>query len=694
MLLTSRYSQRPLGTQIGRTAPSSRKIAATGAKQPEMQSTQVLSGWFCASMMEGHVSCFQLLQPRDVSMSTRNHISTFVFVCIASMVCVVPALVQAQNITPAKPADAANSAKAPTTPAERSPLADLWMGFSTQGNLELAESIAALGRLKQWPEVDALLSRVAGSGASDEVLSQMAKKIGSRNFIAIRGEPSLGKSATAGLDMLIKASRSTIEAPARLRQAIADLDARTTDKSLAATRALLAGGQASIVELVAAAVKTPTPKNRDQLLRTMLQLGSGGEKALQQLALYGTEEVRVPALECLARINRSKYTIDFLTAALAQDSSPQERSIGEKNLIVLEGAVPSLASGRELLLIKFAERETAAELTKNDDSRTVLWSVDKARTGVAHQTTQQILGTYRNVADAASRLRRLGGLTLNEASDILAAEIGYRLMLDPDWGDESQVKDAKQQYPLLNDAAALLHALEHATNTYDLPAAVGLLRVIDPATATDADRQTYLRGTGINRTALVKAASSPEPRIRFEAALKIAELANGSAFPGSSFVLRTLSEMNSLTNKPNAILVETRSDTTLQAETLLSSIGFDVEVVRSVAELQRAIRRGGDLRLILAKTQLADLPPIEMVDSVRRLDRGRQVPIVFYGPTGPDLSSRRWRAPTLWIDQPASTAELENLRRQVKQSRRIPQMTFLDRQTYQTEAAQALADRG
>lgn len=117
-------------------------------------------------------------------------------------------------------------------------------------------------------------------------------------------------------------------------------------------------------------------------------------------------------------------------------------------------------------------------------------------------------------------------------------------------------------------------------------------------------------------------------------------------------------------------------------------------MVRSVAALQHAIRRGGDLRLILAKTQLSDLPPIEMVDSVRRLNRGRQIPIVFYGPTGPDLSSRRWRAPTLWVNQPASVAELENLRRQVKQSRRIPQMTFLDRQTYQTKAAQALAERG
>ncbi len=638
--------------------------------------------------MNRHGPCYLLLQTRDLSMSTCTCYTKFQFACILSIVCLVPAFAQAQTNAPK------SVTRDGVEPMERSPLTDLWMGYSSQGNLELAESIAALARLKQWPEVNTLLTRVVGSGASDAVLAEMAEKIGSRNFIAIGAESTLSEAAKSGLAILTKASQTTTEDSARLKAAIADLNAETTDKSLAATRVLLAGGKASIVELVAAAVKTPTPVNRDQILRTMLALGSGGEKAIQQLALYGTSQTRTAALECLARINRSGYTIDFLTAALAQDSSAEERAIGRRNLIKLEGAVPSEASGRELLLINFTQRETAAEQTKNDDKQMVLWSVDAARTGVTHQPTQQILVIYRDVVDAASRLRRLGGLTLNAASDVLAAEIGYRLMLDPDWGDAAQIEDAKSQYPILNDATALLHALEHAMETNDLPAAVGLLRVISPATATEADRQTYLRGTGINRTALVRAASSPEPRIRFEAALKIAELAKGSPFPGSSFVLRTLSEMNSLTNKPNAILVETRADTTLQAETLLSNIGFDVEVVGSVAALQHAIRRGGDLRLILAKTQLADQPPIEMVDSVRRMDRGRQIPIVFYGPTGPDLSSRRWLAPTLWVNQLTSMAALENLRRQVKQSRRIPQMTFLDRQTYQTKAAQALAERG
>ena len=617
-------------------------------------------------------------------MSIRKHLPTIRVISMAVFACLATAVVHAQN----------PSARDTSPGASKAALTNLWMGYATQGDEELAQAIASLTRLKQWTEVNDLLSRIAGSDKNEDTLGKMAQTIGAKNLIAIKSQTALTETGVAGINMLAKALKATSEAPDRIRQAIANLSSETTDESIAATRTLLSGGQPAIVELVAAAIRKPSPANRDQILRTLIQLGSGGIDALQQLALYGTDGVKAPALECLARIDRASHAIDFLTAALAEDATPEERAVGEKNLMILSASVPTRAAGRELLLKNFINSETIAEQAKNDDAQITLWSVNDSRDGVTYQPTQRILGTYRNVADAAARLRRLGGVTRETASQVLAAEIGYRLMLDPDWGDAGQLASAKKDYPSITNAQELMQALNHAMQTNDTPAAVGLLRLIDVNDTPEADRQTYLRGAGIDRTSLVRAASSGEPRIRYEAALKVAALAKGMAFPGSSYVLRTLSEMNGLTNKPNAILVETRADTTLQAESLLSSIGYNVEIVRSVSGLQRAIRRGGDLRIVLAKTQLSDLAPIEMVDNVRRMDRGKRVPIVFYGPSSPDLGSRRWQAPTLWIDQPNSIAELENLRREVKQARRLPQMTFLDRQTYKTLAAQALAERG
>ncbi|HBV64242.1 MAG TPA: hypothetical protein DEF45_14610, partial [Rhodopirellula sp.] len=109
-------------------------------------------------------------------MSTCNCYSKFFFVVIFLMSCVSTSVTQAQNNLAAGPATTKDKTKIEAQPVEKSPLTDLWMGYSSQGNVELAESIAALARLKQWPEVNALLTRVVGSGVSDAVLAEMAEK--------------------------------------------------------------------------------------------------------------------------------------------------------------------------------------------------------------------------------------------------------------------------------------------------------------------------------------------------------------------------------------------------------------------------------------------------------------------------------------------------------------------------------------
>ena len=95
--------------------------------------------------------------------------------------------------------------------------------------------------------------------------------------------------------------------------------------------------------------------------------------------------------------------------------------------------------------------------------------------------------------------------------------------------------------------------------------------------------------------------------------------------------------MSTLGNLPSAILVETRDDVVIRQESILSSVGYQVDVVGSVAQLQRRVVRGGDIRMILSKTELADASPIEMIDLVRRIPQGRDIPIVFYGWQPPGL---------------------------------------------------------
>ncbi len=96
--------------------------------------------------------------------------------------------------------------------------------------------------------------------------------------------------------------------------------------------------------------------------------------------------------------------------------------------------------------------------------------------------------------------------------------------------------------------------------------------------------------------------------------------------------------------------------------------------------------------MILSKTELPDLPAIEMIDLVRRTDRGRDVPIVLYGAEVAGLSARRWPAPLVLLDRPASTAAFADVIEQTERRRRLPPLSPIDRQIYRELATESLAE--
>jgi hypothetical protein len=297
---------------------------------------------------------------------------------------------------------------------------------------------------------------------------------------------------------------------------------------------------------------------------------------------------------------------------------------------------------------------------------------------------------YRELFDAAARLRRISELSPELDAATLAVTMGYHLMIDPDWGDEAQVQAIRDRYRSLVTGAAISDVIDHALKSGDHAATIGLIRLIDPANISEADREELLNGSAGVASPLVRAAISPEPRVRYEAALLVAAIAGDRPYAGSSQVLRTLSEMVSLSDEPALILVETRPDVIIPIETFLSGLGMHVEVVTTVGELQRRVARGGDIRLVIAKSDLADLPPIELIDSVRRMNRGRQLPIAVYGDTAPYLGENRWAAPTTWIEGIVTLASIDELLDLVKRDRRMPPLTIVDRQSYRKSAAAAL----
>jgi len=301
-----------------------------------------------------------------------------------------------------------------------------------------------------------------------------------------------------------------------------------------------------------------------------------------------------------------------------------------------------------------------------------------------------LIARYRELTNAATRLRRLGNLPPDLRSDAFAADLTYRVLVDPDWGDPDQIESLRAMYAKETSPQGLSRVLRRTLQQEQLVAAIGVLRMLRSLESDLATRSILLSGSAGRSSPLVDAANHPEPQVRYEAALTAADLGGRSPYAGSSVVMRTLSEMASLPGRPTVLVLETRPAVVLQLERLLIDLGFEARVVPSVADLQRAIARGGDLRLLLSKTDLPDRMAIEMIDLVRRMPRGGQLPIVFYGEQEIPLSWKRWSAPTIQIDRPATVAGLDGILDAISRRNRLPALSIVDYQLYQQAAADQL----
>ncbi|MGB7329201.1 MAG: hypothetical protein WBD31_30245 [Rubripirellula sp.] len=586
---------------------------------------------------------------------------------------------------------------------------------SGRGNAGFADSVASLARTGRWAQVDQLLVALAGKELSAADSAAMAARIGSDVFFHIKQSDQVSDVAKANLDKIGEALSAQIASPDRIIKAIDLLDRPSADQRLPAARTILAGGNVAIAELVAAAVSDRSPSSHEQILSILNRFGAGGSDALRQLALYGSPIVRQRSIEALATIDANASLSDFVTALHAQDASESERSAAALALSRLAPSLPSLGDSIELLSDDLNDKIALASSIDNDDQTRTIWIANADRNGVTDQTTQAMLAVYRDAADAALRLRRLGVDSIDIDAATLSTSLAYRVVIDPDWGDPKQIEQVRALWAPAIRETTLMRAIELTTSsnlagssagtltsTTNTPALIGLIRLFADETSL-VDANAALRSRGSKPTRLVELAWSPVPRVRYEAAELVSAIANGSAYPGSSRVKQTLAEMARLSDQPKAIVVETRPAVSNRFELLLAEMGWDTTVVRSVSALEREISHGGDLRMILSKIQLSDLAPVEMVDVVRRSPCGGEVPILFYDDDGVagdadgigvSLDQSRWTAPIMLVDPPVSTSGFDAMINQVESRRRLPAMTVLDRQRYRQIGIEFIASGG
>jgi hypothetical protein len=560
------------------------------------------------------------------------------------------------------------------------------------GSIDLADALASFTRVKRWADADRWIKQGLGPIKDEAQLAALADRIGADNLVKLSVNDEVSDEAKVILARVGTAARNFAESKPRLAAAIKDLDSSSVDKQLQSARVLFSGGKASVAALVEAAISEKPAAPRENILRAMLKIGGNGTQALQQFAIYGKGQKRLHAIESLTRIDRERALPDLLTALYAQDASESEKEFAAVNLPPITQSIPTIDEAKTYLLEQLKRARRRCRESENDLAMTTLWSLDSERTSVDHRRVREIVLTYRTAVDAASRLRRIGNVSPSVADEILAADIGYRVLIDADWGTDDQIKSVSDTFGDLVDSRGLSHAIGLAIEQDDALATVGLLRMVGRAT-NSSDSRTLLVSGDSNRQPLVEATLSGLPRVRYEAAAAIIRLAPPESFPGSSFFSRCVAEMSRLDQLPSAIVIETRSEVAMQQEIILAKMGYQTEVIGSVLDLERCIAKGGDLRLILSKTQLWDISPVEMIDRVRRTPYGQNVPIVFYGDAAVGINSSRWNAISRLIDMPGTPAAYTDLFLDLELVNRLPALTGIDRQAFRRQASDFLEAR-
>ncbi len=532
-------------------------------------------------------------------------------------------------------------------------------------------------------------------------------------FFQIKQSDQVSEAAKANLDKLGVALSAQLESPDRIAAAIDQLANPSVDSRLPAARTILAGGNVAIGQLVAAVVSDRSDAIRQQVQNILGRMGPGGPDALRQLALYGSPSVRPHAITALGNFDDAGFVADWLTACMRLMRRSKSKCRHLAPFSRMSQVLPNRSDAIEFLNEDLQTKMALASSIENDEQTRTIWIASEDRTGVTHQTTAAMMAAYRDAVDSAQRLRRIGANSLDIDARALSASLAYRVIIDPDWGDAKQIQEVQRLWGSPIQGDTVMRAIEMATPSAlsgrgpglrptmtNTPALIGLIRLIGGQDgAIDAD--ALLRSSGSGPTALVQLASSSIPRVRYEAAELVSRVADGGAYPGISQVKQTLLEMTRLGDRPTAIIVETRPTLSNHFERVFSDIGWDASVVANVVSLERAVHRGGDIRMILSKIQLTDRSPVEMVDVVRRSPRGGDVPIVFYDDDGASgdgdgigvmLDQSRWTAPMVLIDPPVSADGFDPLLDRISRDRRLPPMSILDRQRFRRDAAAALSD--
>jgi|GEM_PF-6787369 len=546
---------------------------------------------------------------------------------------------------------------------------------------EYATAVRETIRLRNWTELDLLLSGNRVSSLDATTQRKLAQEIGGPLLSRASSEATLGEAATEALVKLTEALASSAQDGALLDEGMAQLRSPEMKTQAQGARKLLGGGDEGLARVLGEAVSATPTIPTARLVDVLTVFGPSAMSQTEELVFQGSSDAIPRALTLLSMLSQKRAL--RVAAAMYHDpgSSVEVREVARQIVTGQWGAIPTAEEVLQWLTAELRQGRVA-----DPSSAASLARLASRIPGAAHQS--RVVFAKAVLRDAYLRDPQLGIMETWEKMEqtLGIGTIDGELLLAV--LDESLAGGVLTAKPP-GDAAAAVMAVRMLGNFRD-PA---ILLFSTPAPETPSP--------------LVLATSSHNPRLRYEAAAAIAKLGPREPYAGSQRVFDRWIEMSQLEGDGKAIVWVPEKELQIAVVTKLEKLGMAPVLVSHGAELLREVDSCGDLQGVIVTSTPADSSVVEVVDRVRRRPFGGMVPIVVLGApvASADLLGNRWSVPAHFLEvdldqvSQRSGEVAEQLQRVLDEERagmEIPPISSAERVQYARDgwaALGALAER-
>lgn len=528
--------------------------------------------------------------------------------------------------------------------------------------------VGLLVDLEQPELARAMVVKLTETATDDAALVELGRKFNKREVLRLGEVPGLQPEGKALAEKIVKAMNAADRDPARITALIQQLQAPTYEERVAAINGLRSGGDGAITALIDGLLD-PNRAAEQLMLRTALAgLDDAAVAPLRVVLAAGDEAAKTAAVKTLSLSPATAVVNDLYAAAFAAGSPPTTRQAAQAALAKRLGKLPEANAAAVKL---FVEANRLYKMAAPLGNATPVWKWDAATMRPKTELDQprivdlNLAATYAAAAADAS-----GDATARRLADAAALEALTFSSPDP----AQQATAAAAWFATRKLSPAELAALFELTAGQNRNVVAGFcLRQL----TASASREQLLIGLAGQPTTLVRAATSPDPTIRFVAVDSVMNLQPTQPFAGSSGVADSLAWFATAQGTDRALVVDKRSARGRDVAGMLAGLQLSAEAFDDVLTALSAAATRADVQFVFVDRLLLEPSQGNFLARLRSDYRSARIPVaVICEPEDVDRTrTRLYEDPyTVAIIRPTDEA---SLKRQLELNPTVGGQTFV-----------------